>query len=60
MPSASEKQHRFMEAVAHSPEFAKKAGVAQSVGRDFAHADQAEGKYQGKVKAHGREKHGRR
>lgn len=39
MPSTSPKQHRFMEAVAHSPEFAKKAGVPQSVGKDFAAAD---------------------
>jgi hypothetical protein len=28
-----------MEAVAHSPGFAKKAGVPQSVGKDFAAAD---------------------
>ena len=28
-----------MEAVAHSPSFAKKAGVPQSVGQDFAKAD---------------------
>jgi hypothetical protein len=28
-----------MEAVAHSPSFAKKAGVPQSVGKDFASAD---------------------
>ena len=28
-----------MEAVAHSAKFAKKAGVPQSVGRDFAAAD---------------------
>lgn len=41
MPSVSGKQHRFMEAVAHSPEFAKKAGVPQSVGQDFAAADKA-------------------
>ena len=39
MPSSSAKQHRFMEAVAHNPEFAKKAGVPQSVGKDFAEAD---------------------
>lgn len=39
MPSTSEKQHRFMEAVAHNSEFAKKAGVPQSVGKDFAEAD---------------------
>ena len=28
-----------MEAVAHSPAFAKKAGVPQSVGKDFSNAD---------------------
>jgi hypothetical protein len=39
MPSTSAKQHKFMEAIAHSPEFAKKVGVPQSVGKDFATAD---------------------
>jgi hypothetical protein len=39
MPSSSKKQHNFMEAVAHSPAFAKKAGVPQTVGKDFASAD---------------------
>ena len=39
MPSSSAKQHRFMEAVAHNPSFAKKAGVPQSVGEDFSNAD---------------------
>jgi len=39
MPSHSAKQHRFMEAVAHNPSFAKKAGVPQSVGKEFAKAD---------------------
>ena len=39
MPSTSAKQHRFMEAIAHSPSFAKKAGVPQSVGKDFSAAD---------------------
>jgi len=32
-----------MEAIAHSPEFAKKAGVPQSVGKDFAKADDKAG-----------------
>lgn len=40
MPSKSPAQHRFMEAVAHNPEFAKKAGVPQSVGKEFAEADE--------------------
>ena len=39
MPSTSKKQHNFMEAVAHNPSFAKKAGVPQSVGKDFSEAD---------------------
>jgi hypothetical protein len=39
MPSTSKKQADFMRAVAHSPEFAKKAGVPQSVGKEFSNAD---------------------
>ena len=39
MPSSSKKQHNFMEAVAHNPAFAKKAGIPQSVGKDFSTAD---------------------
>ena len=36
MPAVSEKQKKFMQAVAHSPKFAKKVGVPQSVGREFS------------------------
>jgi len=39
MPSVSKKQHNFMTAIAHSPEFAKKVGVPMSVGKDFTKAD---------------------
>ena len=39
MPSTSKKQHKFMAAVANNPAFAKKAGVPQSVGKDFSNAD---------------------
>jgi hypothetical protein len=39
MPSVSKKQHNFMAAVAHNPAFAKKAGVPQSVGKEFNEAD---------------------
>ena len=39
MPSVSKKQHNFMAAIANSPSFAKKAGVPQSVGKDFTTAD---------------------
>ena len=41
MPSTSKKQHNFMQAVAHSPSFAKKVGVPQSVGKDFSNADKS-------------------
>jgi hypothetical protein len=39
MPSTSKKQHNFMAAVANNPAFAKKAGVPQSVGKEFNQAD---------------------
>lgn len=42
MPYASKKQEDLMRAVAHSPSFAKKVGVPQSVGRKFE-AHKAEG-----------------
>jgi hypothetical protein len=38
MPATSEKQKKFMDAVAHNPAFAKKAGVSQSVGKEFSEA----------------------
>lgn len=40
MPSKSAKQKRFMAAAAHNPEFAKKAGIPQSVAEEFNQADQ--------------------
>ena len=39
MPSKSKKQHNFMEAIAHNPAFAKKAGVSQKVGQEYSKAD---------------------
>jgi hypothetical protein len=39
MPSKSKKQHNFMAAVAHSPEFAKRTGVSMDVGKEFVEAD---------------------
>jgi hypothetical protein len=39
MPSKSKAQHKLMNAVAHNPKFAKKVGIPQSVGKDFAEAD---------------------
>ena len=43
MPSKSWAQHKMMVAVEHSPSFAKKVGIPQSVGRDFAKADNKAG-----------------
>ncbi len=44
MPSKSPAQHRLMEAVAHNPKFAKKVGIPQKVGKDFAAADDRKAK----------------
>jgi hypothetical protein len=43
MPSKSPKQHRFMEAAAHNPRFAKKAGIPVKVAAEFVAADKASG-----------------
>lgn len=40
MPSTSKKQERFMAAAAHNPKFAKKAGISQTVAKEFNDADQ--------------------
>jgi hypothetical protein len=53
MPSVSDKQHRFMEAVAHDPKFAAAHKISPSVGKDFVAADKAkarEPKMRGMVK----------
>ena len=39
MPSKSKAQHNFMAAVANNPQFARRAGVPQSVGREYMKAD---------------------
>lgn len=41
MPSVSKSQERLMNAVAHNPQFAHKAGIPQSVGEEFHEADKA-------------------
>lgn len=50
MPSVSKKQHKMMQAVAHSPEFAAKVGIPQKVGKDFEKADKKAGKFQKRKK----------
>lgn len=44
MPSKSTAQAKLMRAAAHSPRFAQKVGVPQSVAREFSKADQARAK----------------
>jgi len=44
MPSKSTKQKKFMAAAAHNEAFAKKAGISQSVAREFNEADVRKGK----------------
>ena len=39
MPSVSQKQHNLMAMVANNPAAAKRVGIPQSVGQDFAAAD---------------------
>lgn len=39
MPSKSKKQEKFMAAAAHSPKFAKKAGISTKVAKEFNRAD---------------------
>jgi hypothetical protein len=39
MPTVSKKQEKFMQAVAHNPAFAKKAGVPQAVGKEFTKSE---------------------
>lgn len=43
MPSTSKAQKRLMDAAAHNPSFAKKAGVPQTVAKEFVAADKARG-----------------
>ena len=44
MPATSEKQKRFMQAVANNPKFAKQVGVPQSVGKEFTMKKYQDGK----------------
>ena len=50
MPSKSKKQHDFMAAAAHNPEFAKKAGIPVHVAKEFLAADEHRGKGKPKPK----------
>ena len=47
MPSKTTKQAKFMAAAAHNPGFAKKAGIPQSVAKEFNQADKGTGRLKG-------------
>jgi hypothetical protein len=53
MPAKSEKQKRFMDAVAHNPSFAKASGVPVSVAKEFSETSKGLkfGKGSGKTRA---------
>ena len=55
MPSKSKKQHNFMEAIAHNPAFAKKAGVSQKVGQEYSKADKGKTFRKGGIMFKGKE-----
>ncbi len=42
MPAVSAKQKRFMDAAAHNPEFAKKAGVPTNVAKEYSTASKGQ------------------
>jgi hypothetical protein len=54
MPSKSPAQKRLMQAVAHSPEFAKKVGIPVSVGREFYEADKRRRTIKNAIQKHGK------
>jgi hypothetical protein len=58
MPSTSAKQARFMQAVAHNPQFAAKVEVPQQVGKEFVAADKKAGKPKKKPLRIGRQSYG--
>lgn len=54
MPSKTPKQRRTMAAAAHSPAFAKKVGIPQSVAREFNKADAGKSRKPAKKSGRGR------
>ena len=42
MPAVSAKQKKFMDAAAHNPEFAKKAGVPRDVAKEYSEASKGQ------------------
>lgn len=51
MPSTSKAQKRFMAAAANNRDFAKRAGIPQSVAKEFHNADKRQGGRQKKRRA---------
>jgi hypothetical protein len=46
MPSSTKRQHRFFEAVKHSPKLQRETGVSQKVADEYVEADKRAGKFQ--------------
>ncbi|MFA7278753.1 MAG: hypothetical protein WC100_01505 [Sterolibacterium sp.] len=59
MPSKSKDQERFMQAASHNPKFAKKAGIPQSVAKEFVAADEARAERTTKAKAKVEKRYGK-
>ena len=49
-------QHRFMEAAAHNPAFAEKAGLPQKVAKEFVAADKKTAKKRARAEGAGRKR----
>ena len=56
MPSVSKSQAKFMAAAAHSRSFAKRAGIKQSVAREFNRADAVHGVLSAGMRKSGRKR----
>ena len=56
MPSKSKAQRKFMAAAANNPEFAKKAGIPQSVAQEYHSADKRQGYFRGNLVRRARER----
>lgn len=54
MPTKSAKQKRLMQAAAHDPKFAKKAGVPMSVAKEYLAEDKHKGKHKEEKKGKGK------
>lgn len=50
MPAKSKAQYKFMQAAAHNPAVAKRAGIKQSVAKEFVKSTKSPGKLPARAK----------